>query len=92
MGWVLAVYVKAEGRGRICGSALIVPTRVWSTPQRLDITDGMFHEDCFGSEPVLADVYLIPQLYAAERFNISLEACPRIRRVAALAAQHPDTP
>ena len=34
----------------------------------------------------LADVYLIPQLYAAERFNVSLEAYPRIRRVAALAA------
>jgi maleylacetoacetate isomerase len=44
---------------------------------------------CFGSAPGLADVYLIPQLYAAERFNISLEAYPRIRRVAALAVQHP---
>jgi maleylacetoacetate isomerase len=44
---------------------------------------------CFGTEPGLADVYLIPQLYAAERFNISLEAYPRIRRVAALAATHP---
>jgi maleylacetoacetate isomerase len=37
----------------------------------------------------LADVYLIPQLYAAERFNISLEAYPRIRRVATLVASHP---
>ena len=44
---------------------------------------------CFGSAPGVADVYLIPQLYAAERFNISLDAYPRIRRVAALAAQHP---
>jgi maleylacetoacetate isomerase len=44
---------------------------------------------CFGPTPRLADVYLIPQLYAAERFNISLEAYPRIRRVAALAATHP---
>lgn len=58
---------------------------------------------CFGDAPGLADVYLIPQLYAAERFNISLDAYPRIRRVAALAGQHtafvqahpaqqPDTP
>ncbi|QLG95435.1 maleylacetoacetate isomerase [Pseudomonas yamanorum] len=58
---------------------------------------------CFGDQPGLADIYLIPQLYAAERFNIALEAYPRIRRVAALAAQHqafvkahpanqPDTP
>ena len=44
---------------------------------------------CFGPEPGLADVYLIPQLYAAERFNVSLAAYPRISRVAALALQHP---
>ncbi|MGF0239788.1 maleylacetoacetate isomerase [Rhodococcus sp. IEGM1300] len=44
---------------------------------------------CFGAEPGLADTYLIPQLYAAERFNISLQEYPRIRRVAALAATHP---
>lgn len=44
---------------------------------------------CFGLEPGLADVYLIPQLYAAERFNVSLDGYPRIRRVAALAAEHP---
>lgn len=44
---------------------------------------------CFGDEPGLADVYLIPQLYAAERFNIDLGDFPRIRRVAALAEQHP---
>ncbi|AMB84400.1 maleylacetoacetate isomerase [Pseudomonas agarici] len=58
---------------------------------------------CFGDEPGLADVYLLPQLYAAERFKISLEVYPRICRVAALAHQHaafiqahpanqPDTP
>ncbi|MGE8416196.1 MAG: maleylacetoacetate isomerase [Pseudomonas sp.] len=44
---------------------------------------------CFGDEPGLADVFLIPQLYAAERFKVSLEAYPRILRVAALAAAHP---
>jgi maleylacetoacetate isomerase len=44
---------------------------------------------CFGPLPGLADVYLIPQLYAAERFNVTLDAYPRIRRVAALAAAHP---
>ncbi|MEZ1315952.1 maleylacetoacetate isomerase [Pseudomonas fluorescens] len=44
---------------------------------------------CLGEKPGLADVYLIPQLYAAERFNVSLQAYPRIRRVAELAAQHP---
>lgn len=44
---------------------------------------------CFGALPGLADVFLIPQLYAAERFNVSLQEYPRIRRVAALAAGHP---
>ncbi|MFO3721992.1 maleylacetoacetate isomerase [Pseudomonas sp. HLMP] len=44
---------------------------------------------CFGDEPGLADVYLIPQLYAAERFNVDLGSFPRIRRVAALAEAHP---
>ncbi|GGU71826.1 maleylacetoacetate isomerase [Pseudomonas laurentiana] len=44
---------------------------------------------CFGAQPGLADVYLIPQLYAAQRFSIDLSSYPRINRVAALAAQHP---
>ncbi|NIE76441.1 maleylacetoacetate isomerase [Pantoea sp. Ap-967] len=44
---------------------------------------------CFGEQPGLADVYLIPQVYAAERFTIDLGGYPRIRRVAALAAGHP---
>lgn len=47
------------------------------------------HGFCFGDEPGLADVYLLPQLYAAERFNIDLSGYPRLCRVAALAAQHP---
>ncbi|MEN5091625.1 maleylacetoacetate isomerase [Pseudomonas protegens] len=47
------------------------------------------HGFCFGDEPGLADVFLIPQLYAAERFKVSLDAYPRILRVAALAAAHP---
>lgn len=47
------------------------------------------HGFCFGDEPGLADVFLIPQLYAAERFKVSLDGYPRILRVAALAAAHP---
>lgn len=47
------------------------------------------HGYCFGSQPGLADVYLIPQLYAAERFNIDLSPYPRIARVAGLAKEHP---
>jgi maleylacetoacetate isomerase len=43
---------------------------------------------CFG-EVGLADVYVLPQLYAARRFNVDLTAFPRICRVEALALQHP---
>ncbi|WP_434626035.1 maleylacetoacetate isomerase [Pseudomonas sp. Z1-29] len=73
--------------------------------QGLVAVEQLIGEDgyCFGAAPGLADVYLIPQLYAAERFNVSLQGYPRIRRVAALAAAHaafqqahpasqPDTP
>jgi maleylacetoacetate isomerase len=43
---------------------------------------------CFGSVG-LADVYVMPQVYAARRFNVDLTAFPRICRVEALASQHP---
>ena len=43
---------------------------------------------CF-ADVGLADVYLLPQLYAARRFNVDLRAFPRICRVEALALQHP---
>lgn len=43
---------------------------------------------CFG-EPGLADVYLLPQLYAARRFDVSLENWPRIQRVEGFALEHP---
>lgn len=43
---------------------------------------------CFG-EPGLADVYLLPQLYAARRFSVDLSAYPRIARVERLALEHP---
>lgn len=43
---------------------------------------------CFG-QPGLADVYLLPQLYAARRFNVDLAAFPRILRVERLALEHP---
>jgi len=47
------------------------------------------HGYCLGAQPGLADVYLVPQVYAAERFKVSLAAWPRISRVAALANGHP---
>jgi maleylacetoacetate isomerase len=43
---------------------------------------------CFGT-PGLADVYLVPQLYAARRFAVDLAAYPRILRVEGVALEHP---
>ncbi len=44
---------------------------------------------CFGLTPSIADIYLIPQVFSARRFNVPLDAYPRIRRVDAMAARHP---
>lgn len=43
---------------------------------------------CFG-EPGLADVYLLPQVYAARRFELDLSHYPKIIRVERLALEHP---
>lgn len=43
---------------------------------------------CFG-DVGLADVYLLPQLYAARRFQVDLSPYPRLLRVEAQAAAHP---
>ncbi|ALZ84603.1 maleylacetoacetate isomerase [Pseudomonas oryzihabitans] len=43
---------------------------------------------CFGARG-LADVYLLPQLYAARRFQVDLSVYPRLLRVEALAAADP---
>lgn len=44
---------------------------------------------CFGDRPGLADVYLVPQAYAARRFGVAVEPYPRIARAVALAERHP---
>ncbi len=51
----------------------------------------------FGDSPTLADVCLVPQLYNARRFNVSLDPYPILRRadesasaLPAFAAAHPD--
>lgn len=38
---------------------------------------------CHGDEPTLADCFLVPQVYNAERFSCNLEPYPRIRQVVA---------
>jgi maleylacetoacetate isomerase len=46
--------------------------------QVLASNDGRF---CFGDQPCLADVVLVPQVYNAVRFKIPLDAFPHITRV-----------
>ena len=41
-------------------------------------TAGQF---CFGDTPTLADIYLIPQIWNARRFNTPLDAFPEIIRI-----------
>lgn len=54
-------------------------------------------EFCIGAAPGLADAFLVPQLYAARRFNIDLSGCPtllaieeRCRKLPAFVKAHPD--
>ena len=56
----------------------------------LNAVEALIGDDgfCFGA-PGLADVYLLPQLYAARRFNVDLSELPRILRVERLALKHP---
>ena len=51
----------------------------------------------FGDEPSVADICLVPQIYNARRFSVSLNAYPTLRRAdetasahEAFAAAHPD--
>jgi maleylpyruvate isomerase len=43
----------------------------------------------FGDRPGLVDCYLIPQLYSARRFNLGLEAWPRLLAVEDRSLDHP---
>ena len=36
---------------------------------------------CFGDQPGMGDVYLMPQVFSAGRFNVDLTAMPNINRI-----------
>ena len=44
---------------------------------------------CFGTTPGMADVFLVPQVYNARRFKVSLDAYPNIQRVVDVCTNHP---
>jgi len=64
--------------------------------ERLLAADAAREGFCFGDSPTIADAYLIPQVFAAERFKFDMSPYPEIRRVvdtcnafSAFAAAHP---
>lgn len=59
--------------------------------QGLSAVDALIGEEgyCFGPLPGLADVYLLPQLYAARRFQVPIDHCTRVLRVERLCNEHP---
>lgn len=70
----------------------------WMLQGGLESVEAMLPGDdfCFGNSPTLADCCLIPQLFNADRFNISYEHLPKISRIAqactkltAFTAAHP---
>lgn len=44
---------------------------------------------CHGDAPTLADCYLIPQIYSAGRFDVSMDDFPRLQAISAKASEHP---
>ncbi|PIE18053.1 MAG: maleylacetoacetate isomerase [Proteobacteria bacterium] len=51
--------------------------------------DGQAGNYCHGDQPTYADVFLVPQVYNARRFNCDLEPYPQIRRAEANCLEHP---
>jgi glutathione S-transferase len=45
---------------------------------------------CIGDEITIADIYLVPQIYAAKRFNIDLSKYKEILRVSAELEKIPE--
>jgi maleylpyruvate isomerase len=43
---------------------------------------------CFGAEPTIADLCLVPQLANARRFGVDLAAFPRLLKAEAAAKSH----
>ena len=53
------------------------------------LMEGATGRFCHGAAPTMADCFLIPQVYNARRFNITLDSYPTIVRIDAACAQLP---
>lgn len=56
-------------------------TAGFDTIETLLAKDRKRHDFCFGDTPSLADIYLIPQIESASRFNVDMTKWPLIRAV-----------
>jgi len=52
-------------------------------------TSGKMGIYCFGDTPTMADIHLIPQIFNAQRFDVSLTNYPLISAINAAAMKHP---
>ncbi|ATQ67435.1 maleylacetoacetate isomerase [Methylosinus trichosporium] len=80
-------------RGRLGQSeeAVDLWVRHWALTGGLEAIERLVEPGpyCFGAEPTLADVCLIPQMFAARRFATPLAALPKLLAIEAHCAAHP---
>lgn len=50
--------------------------------------DGLAGDFCHGDRPGMADCFLVPQVYNAERFGCDLDLYPRMREIVSTCRQH----
>jgi len=53
------------------------------------VNQGKSNDFCFGNEPSLADICLVPQLYNAKRFSCDLTAYPTLLKIDKHCEEHP---
>ena len=71
---------------RWCGEWI---TKGFDAYEKLLAADTARGDFSWGGHPTVADCYLIPQIYSAGRFNVPLDAFPRLQAIDAKAAEHP---
>ncbi|MBY6242111.1 maleylacetoacetate isomerase [Methylosinus sp. Sm6] len=80
-------------RGRLGQSEEAIDTwvRHWALNGGLEAIERLVDGGpfCFGAEPTLADVCLVPQLFAARRFATPLAGLPKLLAIEAHCAAHP---
>ncbi|KRG69604.1 maleylacetoacetate isomerase [Pseudoxanthomonas dokdonensis] len=84
----LRVLQYLESRLQVAGDERLGWSRHWIEAgfgafESMLAAQGPADDFCHGQQPGLADCCLLPQVYNARRFGVSLDAFPRIRRIEA---------